>query len=245
METTTTSNRIHPLIAAAAVSVMLVSLVGVAAITGVIPTSQSQATPAAVPAPVVSTAPAASATPVAVAEPAPAPSVEAKTAADKVVNPQPKRAAAPASPAPAPKSYAARETRTTQPQPRSYQYAEPTVVAQAPRTCDNCGRVESVRAVQQQAQPSGVGIVAGALLGGVLGNQVGGGNGKKLATVAGAVGGGFAGNEVERRTRTATAYEVRVRMDNGVVRTFPYNSQPNWNAGDRIRVVDGYLTSQA
>jgi outer membrane lipoprotein SlyB len=243
METNKTPNRIHPLVAAAAVSVMLVSLVGVAAITGVIPTSHSSATPLAVPAPAVTAAPITESAPVAVAAPAPAPSADAKTAADKVVNPQPKRAAA--ATAPAPKSYASRETRTTQPQPRTYQHAEPVIVAQAPRICDNCGRVESVQAIQQQAQPSGVGVVAGAVLGGVLGNQVGGGNGKKLATIAGAVGGGFAGNEVEKRTRSTTAYEVRVRMDNGTVRTFPYNSQPNWNIGDRIRVVDGYLTTQA
>ncbi len=240
METNKTPNRIHPLIAAAAVSVMLVSLVGVAAITGVLPNSHSSATPAAVAAPVVSTTPVGPATPVAVADPAPTPSADAKTAANNVVNP-PKRVAA----APAPKSYAPTETRTPRPQPRTYQNAEPVVVAQAPRTCNSCGRVESVQAVQTQAQPSGLGVVAGAVLGGVLGNQVGGGNGKKLATVAGAVGGGFAGNEVEKRTRATTTYQVRVRMDNGTVRTFPYNNQPNWNIGDRINVVDGYLTSQA
>lgn len=255
METNKTSNRLHPLVAAAAVSVMLVSLVGVAAITGVLPNSHSSATPSAVPAPVVSAAPitatAAVATPapVEVAAPAPTPSVDAKTAANNVVNPQPKRvAAAPApvrTPAPTPRTYASRDTSTTQPQPRTYQYAEPTVVAQAPRTCNNCGRIESVQAIQQQAQPSGVGVVAGAVLGGVLGNQVGGGNGKKLATVAGAIGGGFAGNEMEKHSRSATTYEVRVRMDNGTIRTFPYNNQPNWNIGDRIKVVDGYLTSQA
>jgi outer membrane lipoprotein SlyB len=241
METNNTSNRIHPLIAAAAVSVMLVSLVGVAAITGVIPTSHGSATPMAVPAPAVTAAP------VAAAAPAPAPSVDAKAAANNVVNPQPKRVAASPSPAPAHRSYAPpRETRTTEsrPQPRSYQYAEPTVVAQAPRICNSCGRVESVRSVQQQAQPSGLGVMAGAVLGGVLGNQVGGGNGKKLATVAGAVGGGFAGNEIEKQSRSTTTYEVRVRMDNGTVRTFPYNNQPNWNIGDRIKVVDGYLTTQ-
>lgn len=252
METNKTSNRLHPLIAAAAVSVMLVSLVGVAAITGVIPTSHGSATPAAVPAPVVSAAPAEApaapatpvAAPVAAAVPAPAPSEEAKAAANNVVNPPPKRAVAASTPAPAPKYTPPRETRTTQTQPRSYQYAEPVAVARAPSICNDCGRVESVRTVQQQVQPSGIGIVAGAVLGGVLGNQVGGGNGKKLATVAGAVGGGYAGNEIERSTRSATTYEVRVRMDNGTIRTFPYNNQPNWNSGDRIRVVDGYLTSQ-
>ncbi|MGH8085820.1 MAG: glycine zipper 2TM domain-containing protein [Lysobacter sp.] len=43
------------------------------------------------------------------------------------------------------------------------------------------------------------GTVAGALIGGALGNQVGGGNGKKAATVAGAIAGGFIGNKVDKR----------------------------------------------
>jgi hypothetical protein len=50
-------------------------------------------------------------------------------------------------------------------------------------------------------QPNYLGIGAGALIGGVLGNQVGKGNGKKLATVAGIIGGGVIGNEVANRNR--------------------------------------------
>lgn len=46
METTATSNRIHPLMAAAAVSVTLVCLVGAAAIAGVLPNSHGAATTA-------------------------------------------------------------------------------------------------------------------------------------------------------------------------------------------------------
>jgi hypothetical protein len=30
-------------------------------------------------------------------------------------------------------------------------------------------------------------------------------------------------------------------MEDGNVRTFPYENQPNWSVGDRVRVVDGYL----
>ena len=41
MEMNQTSNRIHPLMAGAAVSVILVSLAGIAAITGVLPNSHS------------------------------------------------------------------------------------------------------------------------------------------------------------------------------------------------------------
>lgn len=102
--------------------------------------------------------------------------------------------------------------------------AMPEPVAQAPQpvapVCAVCGRVESVRAIQRSVPTSGVGAVAGGVLGGVLGNQVGGGTGRALATVAGAVGGGFLGNTIEKRSRTETVYEVRVRMDDGSVRHF-------------------------
>lgn len=51
------------------------------------------------------------------------------------------------------------------------------------------------------AQNSPVGIGVGAVVGGLLGNQVGGGNGKTLATIAGAVGGGYIGNEVAKKNQ--------------------------------------------
>jgi uncharacterized protein YcfJ len=41
-----------------------------------------------------------------------------------------------------------------------------------------------------------VAIGTGAVVGGLLGNQVGGGNGKKLATIAGVIGGGMLGNQI-------------------------------------------------
>jgi uncharacterized protein YcfJ len=41
------------------------------------------------------------------------------------------------------------------------------------------------------------GTAIGAVAGGLLGHQVGGGNGKTLATVGGAVAGGYVGNRVQ------------------------------------------------
>lgn len=41
------------------------------------------------------------------------------------------------------------------------------------------------------------GTVAGAVIGGLAGSQVGGGDGKKVATVGGAVAGGYAGKKVQ------------------------------------------------
>lgn len=98
------------------------------------------------------------------------------------------------------------------------------VAAPAPEArdlpCAVCGRVEAVHAVQQAAPATGVGAVAGGVLGAVVGNQVGKGSGRTAATVLGAVGGGYVGHRVEQSTRTRTVYQVRVRMQDGTVRQF-------------------------
>lgn len=229
MEISKTSNRIHPLVATAAVSVMLASLVGVAAITGVLPNSHSSnASVASLATPADSTASNANA------------AADATLAANSGGDASTKETAAPAA------SQHAQPVRAPirHPQPRAAYSNDSTAVAQASGVCTNCGRVESIRTIQQPAKPSGLGIAAGAVLGGVLGNQVGGGNGRTLATVAGAVGGGYAGNEVEKRTRATTTYQVRVRMDDGSIRTFPYAEQPGWGAGDRIRIVNGNIRAR-
>lgn len=220
MEIHKTTTRIHPLVAGAAVSVILVSLVGVAAITGVIPSSHGTGSPSA-----------AASAPVAMSN------------SDSAANFQEKSLPT------ASNQYPLESPRTAQSQPAqslaaAAQYNEPPP-APAAQICKSCGKVESVRIVQHQAQPTGVGVVAGAVLGGVLGNQVGGGNGRSLATVAGAVGGGYAGNEIEKRSHTTASYQVRVRMDDGHVRYFTFAAQPGWGAGDHVRVVNGRLTSQA
>lgn len=72
-----------------------------------------------------------------------------------------------------------------------------------------CKDVTVTRQAPVKDQHQIVGSVIGAVAGGLLGNQIGGGNGKKIATVAGAVGGGYAGNKVqegmqERDTYTTT-----------------------------------------
>ncbi|MES2423009.1 MAG: glycine zipper 2TM domain-containing protein [Pseudomonadota bacterium] len=112
------------------------------------------------------------------------------------------------------------------------------IVAQAPRApvCGNCGTVESATAVQRAAPTSGIGAVAGGVVGGLLGNQVGGGNGRTAMTVLGAVGGGYAGNAIEKRTKTNTTYQMRVRMNDGSVRTFEQSQAVA--AGSQV-VVEG------
>ena len=116
-----------------------------------------------------------------------------------------------------------------------------SAAAPAPAPCRNCGTVSAVRAVKKQGEASMIGPAAGALIGGVVGHQIGSGRGNTIATVIGAGGGAAAGTEIERRAKSTTHYEVAVRMNDGTVRHFNYASAPGVHSGDRVRVVDGRL----
>ena len=160
MEMNQPSNRIHPLMAGAAVSVMLVSLLGIAAITGVLP--NSHATPAQT-APITALAPAVVPTSAPAQQIAAAAAVREEGAMHKTVVHH--------------HSVQHAQVQSGQHYSQAPAYQQPAPVA--------------------QNSPIGIGI--GAVVGGLLGNQVGGGNGKTLATIAGAVGGGYLGNEIAKR----------------------------------------------
>jgi len=166
MDTTTTSNRIHPLMAAAAVSLTVVSLIGAAAIAGILPTSHSANAdnPPAV---------AQQAAPLAAAAPAPVVHevVRYKTVVRHERDGEHVRLAQ------------ADQGRATQAAPNYQQQPAPVQPAAAP-------------------QNSALGIGIGAVVGGLIGNHVGGGNGRTLATIAGAVGGGYVGNEIAKNSQT-------------------------------------------
>jgi len=237
-----TPQRIHPLIAAAALSVIAVSAAGVAALTGVLPhTSASSAAAGTATAPVggatatVMPSPAGAATVV----PASAESTPTPAAAPATVSPKPKRRKTTALRTPAPVEDRGIEESAAQ------REDGPSQIAQAPRpsgsVAANVGTVESVREIAQPGEGTGLGAIAGGVLGGVLGNQFGGGNGRKILTVAGAAGGAYAGHQVEKQARGTTRWEISVRLDSGALRTLSSDSAPVWRTGDRVRVVNGRL----
>lgn len=110
-------------------------------------------------------------------------------------------------------------------------------------SCASCGVVEAVTPVQQKGEGSGVGAVGGAVVGGLLGNQMGSGGGKKAMTVIGAVGGGLAGNEIEKRQRATTVYQVKVRMDDGSTRTVTQSTAPT--VGQKVTVEGQQVKARA
>jgi outer membrane lipoprotein SlyB len=108
------------------------------------------------------------------------------------------------------------------------------------KKCSNCGRVDQIRASEQSDWKKYAAPVGGAVVGGAIGHQFGGGSGKTALTVVGALGGGLLGHKVESSHRDKI-YEVVVRMDDGSFRTVTYKSPPPVREGDRVRLRDGQL----
>lgn len=237
--------RLHPLLWVAAVSVIVFSLVGVGAITGLIPVAGGKTgDPVTESVPPQTTAPPVGAPPVASSAPAPAASTPAPAAAQA---PAPERRAAPAKPAPAKTARADKAVTVENNPPASLPPLSETAPAPAKPAaapCRECGTVESVREVQQKGDGSGLGAVAGGVVGGLLGHQIGGGRGKDLATVAGAVGGAVAGHQIEKSVRKTTRYEVTVRFEDGTTQVFSQDQQPTWRSGDRVKVVNGVIAAE-
>jgi outer membrane lipoprotein SlyB len=222
-----TKSRLHPLLTAAAISVTVFSAVGVASLTGLIPQSigsQKQE--------------------IAAAPLAPAPEAA-----------KPAEVAAPAEPAAAPEAAKpvrkpVRKTSVRNAQPVAYSDAPPPPVAQAPTQVEapkpvvpvgQVGTVQSVREVAQPGEHTALGPIAGGVAGAVIGNQFGHGNGKKILTVLGAAGGAYAGREIEKQARGSKRWEIDVRLDNGGQQTVLSEVAPPFNAGDRVRIVEGRL----
>ncbi len=99
------------------------------------------------------------------------------------------------------------------------------------------GTVESVREVVEQKDASGLGMIAGGLIGGGLGSLVGGGTGRTVATVVGAVGGGYVGNQLEKG-QTQVSYQIGVKYDDGTWATIRQASPTGLRIGDRVVVTD-------
>jgi uncharacterized protein YcfJ len=93
-----------------------------------------------------------------------------------------------------------------------YKTMETKTANAAPVSHQEC-RDEIVTLTRHTKDPDQItGTVIGAAIGGVLGNQVGGGDGKKLATVGGAVAGGYAGNKIQEDMQEKNTYQETRRV---------------------------------
>lgn len=235
--------KLHPVLWVAAVSMTVFSLVGIGAITGVIPTgsAQDKAAREAL----------ATAAPAALSHAAASPQVALSSPAEKPIEPAPaafaeetpvarKSAPKPVAHAPKPRPAPAPVAQYSPPEP-AREAAPMPPPAPVAVVCHDCGVVEAVVESEQRGEGSGLGAVAGGVIGGLLGHQVGGGRGKDIATVVGAVAGGVAGNNVERNVKKTPRWEVVVRFNDGTTRSFNQSTPPAWRAGDKVKLVNGVL----
>ncbi|MFO7582766.1 glycine zipper 2TM domain-containing protein [Guyparkeria sp.] len=100
------------------------------------------------------------------------------------------------------------------------------------------GTIQDVRTVQIEGTKTPIGTGVGAVTGGILGSQVGGGTGRSLATVGGVVLGGLAGSAAEEGITRQTGYEITVRLDNGRTISVVQAADIAFSPGERVRVIE-------
>ncbi len=120
--------------------------------------------------------------------------------------------------------------------------------------CEQCGTVTQVETLNNAAtpttsvtgteSPSVGGLLAGGVVGALLGNQVGKGSGRKAATLLGAAGGAYVGNMIAKgqlggSTSTPPLQRVHVRFDDGSRQTFDNPGVADLQVGERVQAQAG------
>ncbi|BAU73393.1 outer membrane lipoprotein [Metapseudomonas furukawaii] len=108
------------------------------------------------------------------------------------------------------------------------------------------GTIESLRPVKIEGTKTPVGAGAGAVVGGIGGSTIGGGRGSAVAAVVGAVAGGLLGAAAEEGITRTQGVEITVREDDGSMRAYVQEVQPNevFRVGERVRIMTVNGTSR-
>lgn len=109
--------------------------------------------------------------------------------------------------------------------------------AQSVRT----GTIVSIRDINIQGGSTG-GTLVGAGVGGLLGNQFGGGSGRTAATVGGALVGGALGSQAGQSMNSRRGIEIDVSLDQNRERISvvqEVNPRETFFVGDKVRVMVG------
>jgi outer membrane lipoprotein SlyB len=114
--------------------------------------------------------------------------------------------------------------------------AEKARLAQVAALCDTCGIVTGVRSEKRKGKGGALGIIGGAVGGGLLGSQIGKGDGKTVATVGGAVGGAIVGNEIQKRMSKKTVHITSIQLKDGSTRTYESETAPTWAVGNSVKL---------
>jgi outer membrane lipoprotein SlyB len=108
------------------------------------------------------------------------------------------------------------------------------------------GTIEALRPVQIEGTKTPIGAGAGAVIGGIGGSTVGGGRGSAVMAVIGAVAGGLLGAAAEEGLTRTQGVEITVREDDGSMRAYVQEVEPNqiFRVGERVRIMTVNGTSR-
>ena len=108
------------------------------------------------------------------------------------------------------------------------------------------GTIESLRPVKIEGTKTPVGAGAGAVVGGIGGSTIGHGRGSAVAAVIGAVAGGLLGAAAEEGMTRTQGVEITVREDDGSMRAYVQEVQPNevFRVGERVHIMTVNGTSR-
>ncbi|MCY1212081.1 Outer membrane lipoprotein SlyB [compost metagenome] len=108
------------------------------------------------------------------------------------------------------------------------------------------GTIESLRPVKIEGTKTPIGAGAGAVVGGIGGSTIGHGRGSAVAAVVGAVAGGLLGAAAEEGITRTQGVEITVREDDGSMRAYVQEVQPNevFRVGERVRIMTVNGTSR-
>lgn len=219
--TTPYYRRMHPLMVITAVSLTVFSLLGIAAITGVITPARSERSET-----------------VQVASPISAADAQKLEDQDKAAS-----AAAGKESTRTDATGTPNTGRHATDNKSAANLANPTSTADVhTKACTHCGQVAAIKLVKQDGEATGLGAVAGGVAGGVVGNQIGKGKGNILMTILGAGGGAYAGHTIEKKVKATTTYVVKVHMNDGSTRTVTMADKPDFTVGDQVKVINGGLS---
>lgn len=104
------------------------------------------------------------------------------------------------------------------------------------------GRIVDIQRSYVQSEGNILPTLGGAIIGGLLGNQIGGGSGKKVATVAGTIAGGYIGNETYKNygsTREVKQITFSIDSETGNAHYTVLQADPNnqFYNGQRIKII--------
>ncbi len=106
------------------------------------------------------------------------------------------------------------------------------------------GVIVSMRDVEVQGRPTGVGTLGGAAVGATAGSLIGRGDPRAniVGAIFGAIVGGVAGNAIERSASTGAAIEFIIREDDGQTISVVQTNEDGFRPGERVVLTRGART---